>query len=140
MNKRPYYLITHLVDCDGYTNYIDYLGTNGPAAIERFKHLVEEMKEKYFYDAGVRDIYYGAEGEDAINNFSMADIDGIGKAFSAYMNDDNTCWITVTISVIETGTFFNYPRTGRWNTGRDIWTDNPNREIQYKNYHPNAKY
>ena len=140
MSKRPYYLITHLVDCDGYNHYIDYLGINASAAIERFKFLVEELKERYFYNDGIENIYYGGEGEGAYENLSIADIDSIGKAFAVNLNDDNTCWVTVTISVLETGEFFNYPRTGRWATGRDIWTDNQARETIYKQNHPNAKY
>ena len=42
--------------------------------------------------------------------------------------------------VIETGEFFHYPTEGGWDNGREIWTDNRGREVQYKETHPNAKY
>jgi hypothetical protein len=143
MGKRPYYLITHLVDCDGYTNYIDYLGVNGTAAIERFKHLVQEIKQRYFLNEGLDEehIYYGGDHTwEDILNLSLAQIDKPGKAYTVYMNDDNCCWINIKIMVIETGEFFNYPTEGRWDNGRSVWTDNRERENQYKQQHPNAKY
>ena len=143
MCKRPYYLITHLIDCDGYTYHTDYLGTNAKAAIERFKFLAAEIRQKYFLNEGLDEehVFYGngQRWEDAMElNESM--IDTPGKAYTFYMNDDNCCWINIKISVIETGKFFGYPSENRWDNGRTVWTDNRNREEQYKEAHPNAKY
>ena len=141
MGKRPFYLITHSVDCDGYITYIDYLGVNGLAAIDRFKHLVRDIRDRYFTREGINDVFFG-NGQDweDIMNLSLDKIDKPGKAYTAWMNDDNCCWINVKIMVIETGEFFNYPTEGRWDNGREIWTDNREREVQYKEAHPNAKY
>ena len=141
MGKRPFYLITHHVDCDGYTTYIDYLGVNGPAAIDRFKHLVQDVRDRYFTHEGVEDVFFGNEQDwESIMNLSLDQIDKPGKAYTAWMNDDNCCWISVKIMVIETGEFFNYPTERRWDDGYEIWTDNRGRETQYKETHPNAKY
>ena len=105
MGKRPYYLITHLVDCDGYTSYTDYLGVNAQAAIERFKHLATEMKQRYFLHEGLTEgqIFYGNDQTwEEVMNLTLDKIDAPGKAYTLYMNDDNCCWIHVRISVIET--------------------------------------
>ena len=143
MGKRPYYLITHLVDCDGYATYTDYLGVNAQAAIERFKHLAIELRQRYFINEGVGtdNIYYGNDQtwEEAMG-LTQASIDTPGKVYTLYMNDDNCCWIHVRISVIETGEFFGYPHEGRWDNGRTVWSDNWERENEYKASHPNAKY
>ena len=143
MSKRPYYLITHIIDCDGYTSYIDYLGVNAVAAIDRFKHLASEIRRRYFIDEGIETdrIYYGngQEWEDVLT-LAPEDLNELGKAFTIFMNDDNCCWVNVKISVIETGEFFHYPPQGRWDTGQTVWCDNLNREAQYKEAHPNAKY
>jgi hypothetical protein len=143
MGKRPYYLITHNIDCDGYNTYIDYLGVNGQAAVERFRHLVEEIKTRYFINEGIDEdhIFYGGErGVEGYLNFSLADINEPGKAYTVYLNDDNCCWINVKIMVIETGEFFRYPSSARWDNGRTVWSDNVEREEQYRREHPNAKY
>ena len=143
MGKRPYYLITHLVDCDGYSTYIDYIGVNAQAAIERFKHLAREIKQRYYLNEGLDEehIFYGNDQtwEEAMN-LTIEKIDTPGKAYTLYMNDDNCCWIHIKLSVIETGEFFHYPQSGRWDNGRTVWTDNMEREEQYKAEHPNAKY
>lgn len=144
MGKRPFYLIVHHVDCDGYTTYIDYLGVNGPAAIDRFKHLVQDVRDRYFPHEdtdGNDEVFFGNDQDwESIMNLSLDQIDKPGKAYTAWMNDDNCCWVSVKIMVIETGEFFNYPTEGRWDNGREIWSDNREREAQYKETHPNAKY
>ena len=103
MGKRPYYLITHLVDCDGYSTYTDYLGVNAQAAIDRFKHLAGEIKQRYFLSEGLDEehIYYGNDQtwEEAMN-LTLDKIDTPGKAYTLYMNDDNCCWIHIRLAVI----------------------------------------
>lgn len=143
MGKRPYYLITHLVDCDGYTNYIDYIGVNAKAALERFKFIVQDIRTRYFLNEGIEPdrIYYGNHQTwDEILSLTTDCIDTPGKAYTVYMNDDNCCWINIRIYVIETGGFFNYPTNSRWDDGTGIWSDNRERELQYRAEHPNAKY
>ena len=143
MGKRPYYLITHLVDCDGYSTYTDYLGVNAQAAIERFQHLAREIKQRYFLSEGLDEehIYYGNDQTwEEVMNLTLDRIDTPGKAYTLYMNDDNCCWIHIKLSVIETGEFLHYPAEGRWDNGRTVWCDNREREEQYKAEHPNAKY
>ena len=48
MSKRPYFVITHIVDYDGYNTYVDYIGTNLQAALKRFHFLCDDIKQKYF--------------------------------------------------------------------------------------------
>ena len=143
MSKRPYYLISHHIDCDGYSSYIDYLGVNPLAAIRRFQHITSEMRKRFFLDEGIDEehIYYG-NGQDWADMLSLQpeDINTPGKAYTFYMNDDNCCWLHVKLSVIETGEFFHYPQEGRWDNGRTVWSDNMRREEEYKALHPNAKY
>ena len=144
MGKRPFYLISHVIDCDGYYTYHDYLGVNAQAALERFKYLASEIRDRYFLNEGVDEehIYYGRDQrwEDIIN-LTTDIIDAPGKAFTIYMNDDNCCWINIKISVVETGEFFHYPRgTHNWDDGTTVYSDNMQREEFYKNAHPNAKY
>ena len=55
MSKRPYFVITHVVDCDGYDTYVDYIGTNLQAALKRFRFLCDDIKERYFIQDGVEE-------------------------------------------------------------------------------------
>ena len=53
MSKRPYFVITHIVDYDGYNTYVDYIGTNLQAALKRFRFLCDDIKERYFIQDGI---------------------------------------------------------------------------------------
>ena len=55
MSKRPYFVITHVVDCDGYNTYVDYIGTNLQAALKRFRFLCDDIKERYFIQDGIEE-------------------------------------------------------------------------------------
>ena len=137
MGKRPYYVISHIVECEGYSSYIDYVGTNLKAAINRFKFICEDIKKQYFLDENI--------AEDNINaNFMPANdwdqyLSVIGNRVRYDINDDNECWIGVWRDCCDTNRFlgvmggydYRHPRLN---------TDNNTREDRYKHLYPNSKY
>ena len=124
MEKRPYYIITHFVEYDGYSDYFDYVGVNAKAALERFKYLYDDLRRQYFTDEHVQVV-----GEYFPNDLKVEHLVP-GQVFGANLNDDNECWISIRLSVVHTGEF------QRTDGG---WEDRA-REVRYRTQNPKAKY
>lgn len=141
MSKRPYYIIMHDVDCDGYYTYIDYIGHNAKAALERFRFMVQDIRNNYFELNGDDEIYYGGIECAGLANLKAEELDGPGREIIFYINDDSSCWITIKLIIVETGQFLNYPikNNHRYGYGT-VQTDNRRREEMYKSQYPNSKY
>ena len=124
MGNRPYYVITHTVDYDGYGDYFDYVGVNSKAAIDRFEFLYRDLRRIYYEENEVGHI-----------NGNMPDVDIAllenGKIYTAYLNDDDQCWIGITLRKVTTGVF--QQSDGGTHDGH-------RREDLYKQEYPNAKY
>lgn len=141
MSKRPYFVITHGVDCEGYNNYVDYIGTNLQAALKRFHFLCDDIKERYFIEDGIDEerINYSIAPEQS-EDFLKEYINHPGNCIRVCMNDDNNCWITVELYNLETNHFTNYSTRGHdWNNPA-INTDNMERETLFKRQYPDSKY
>ena len=124
MGNRPYYIITHTVDYDGYGDYFDYIGVNAKAAKARFGFLYRDLRR----------IYYEENGAGRING-DLPDVDvellENGRVYTAYLNDDDQCWIGITLRKVATGVF----QQSDGGVG-----DGYRREDLYKREFPNAKY
>lgn len=138
MKKRPFWIIKHSVDYDGYNSYIDYIGKNYEAAWDRFLHIAEQIKNQYFYSNGVAD-----PGDTIIPQENPKEWGKeIGHSVRRSINDDCDCWIGIELACVEMGSFVsNYiPRTNDW-LRPTILNDMPaNIEEQYKAKYPNSKY
>lgn len=141
MSKRPYFVITHVVDCDGYNTYVDYIGTNLQAALKRFRFLCDDIKERYFIQDGVE--------EERINYSTLPerDEDGLkeyikqpGNCIRTNINDDCDCWISINLYNLETNHFTNYSTMGHDWDNPTIYTDNMDREALFKRQYPDSKY
>ena len=141
MSKRPYFVITHVVDCDGYNTYVDYIGTNLQAALKRFHFLCEDIKQRYFIQDGF--------DEERINSSLVPEgpeeylaeyIKHTGNCIRANLNDDCDCWITINLYNLETNHFTNYSTRGHDWDRPAIYTDNMDREEMFKRQFPNSKY
>ena len=125
MGKRPYYVLEHTVDYDGYNSYLDYVGYNLEAALARFDFLYRDLRRQYYEDEGVNNIN---------GTYPEINKDGLklpGACITAYLNDDDQCWINLTLRSVNTGEFLR--SDGDWRQERS-------REVRYKQEYPNAKY
>lgn len=124
MGTRPYYIIYHTVDYDGYEVYIDYVGSNFKAAADRYNSLFQSMRQRNFLDDGVE--------EDNINGSYTDPIeikDRPGTCAYSYLNDNDTYYLNITMMCTLTGKFTPAP-----NGAENIY------ETDYRNRYPNSKY
>ena len=100
MAKRPYYIISYSIDCDGYDYYIAYIGTNYRAACNRYNWLCDYLKKIYFADEGFND--------EQLNLSVSAPPDSleVTRQHWSYMNDDRDCYIGIGIQCVNTDKFF----------------------------------
>lgn len=141
MSKRPYFVITHVVDCDGYNTYVDYIGTNLQAALKRFHFLCDDIKDRYFIQDGIEEerINYSVLPQQD-DDFLKKYLTHPGNCIRASINDDCDCWISVDLYNLETNHFTNYSTQGHdWATPA-IYTDNMERETLFKRQYPDSKY
>lgn len=117
MGKRPYYLIYWTRDCDGYEFFPEYIGTNYKAALERYVQLFEYIRQNEFIDEGVNPDHIRGEVNLPRNPLLP------GQEQASWINDDDTCWISVHLRCVTTGEFM----SGVF-------------ERRYKEQFPNAKY
>ena len=141
MSKRPYFVITHIVDYDGYNTYVDYIGTNLQAALKRFHFLCDDIKQKYFIESGVEEdrINYGIYPEQTEDDLKEY-LKHPGHCIRANLNDDCDCWISVNLYNLETNRFTNYGMQGYDWAHPTVYTDNIERETLFKQQYPNSKY
>lgn len=138
MKKRPFWIIYHSVDCEGYTTYMDYIGRNYEAAWSRFLFLGELIKRQYFTNHGVEPVSDIFAPNDAPKEWGKE----IGHVVNRYLNDDCECWVSVVLCCVETDSFISayVPRHGNW-AQPTIGTDySAEEERNYKNSYPNSKY
>ncbi len=142
MNKRPLWIITHVVDCDGYDSYIDYIGHNLQAAWERFDFVGESLKRDYFTSQGNDDPLESWSPRSAIER--KAHIEEPGHSIYHTISDDCECWISVYLTCIEAGEF---AATRYANLNRQNWEYpniainlRANAEEEYRTTHPKSKY
>lgn len=121
MGTRTYYVISHVFDYDGYSFYVDYLGTNFQAVVERYRWLFQDLKERYFLNEGVDE---GDVTTDYVDPIDRESLDR-GTVISSSMNDDNA-WVTLSIRGMKSNAFNHEDVTGV--------------EERYRMNNPNAKY
>lgn len=117
MAKRPYYIVSYSVECDGYDYYIAYIGTNYKAACNRYNWLCDYLKRIYFTDEGF---------EDRLLNLSVVappDSLLVSRQHWSYMNDDRDCYISIGIQCANTDGFCI-----------------PSQEVAYKRDYPNSTH
>ena len=117
MGNRPYYIISYTRDYDGYETFIEYVGTNYKAALDRYVALVNYIKQRDFLDCGIE--------EDRID--MRVDIPQTplqpGHRTYAYINDNDCGYMTGELRFVNTNRFL----TSTF-------------EEKYKATHPNSKY
>lgn len=117
MGKRPYYIIIFDRDCEGYYTDVCYIGTNWKAALDRYRTIIDCIKEVDFLNEGV----------DPDHIYSRVNLPerqlNPGEQIQSYLNDDNVCWDTITLKCMNTNKFTN----NNW-------------ETKYKALFPNSKY
>ena len=99
MGKRPYYIIKHTKDYDGYECYVDYIGTNYKAALHRYKKLIDYIKQRWFIDDGVDE--NNIEQRIDIPQHQLLP----GQATYSYLNDSDCFYISIEMSCMETNKF-----------------------------------
>ena len=115
--KRPYYIIYFERDCEGYYTDICYIGTNWKAALDRYKTAIECVREVDFLNEGI-------VPDGIIEHINMPERPlSPGERIQSYLNDDNTCWDTITLACMNTNKF-----------AIPYW------EGKYKALFPNSKY
>lgn len=128
MGKRNYYIISHHVEYDGYNYYIDYIGCNQKAAADRFFFFCEEIKNQYFLEENIApDRINESYPDNIILERELRPYETV----NCYMNDDEECWINITLQCMPMGGFADIGRTD---------AHNRERENRYKNRYPNSKY
>lgn len=141
MSKRPYYIITHTVDYDGYENYIDYIGTNLKTALKRFHFLREDIKQRYFIREGIdEERICGSLSPEGPEEYLAEYLKQPGNYIRANLNDDCDCWIAINLYNLETNHFTNYNTNGHSWDRPVIMTDNREREEMFKQQFPDSKY
>lgn len=138
MKKRPFWIIRHTVDYDGYTNYIDYIGKNYEAAWDRFQYIGKQIKDQYFRSAGVENPVDDTIPQSDTKEWGKE----VGHVVRRSINNDCECWISIELICVEMGSFVNSysQRTNDWLRPTAI-NDMP-RDIEelYKAEYPNSKY
>lgn len=117
MGKRPYYILLTHIDYDGYDTRVDYIGTNWKAAYNRYRALIDIVKQEQFFDNDL--IEADIEGN---YNLDPAPLEP-GHARWSYMNDQNDVYISIQLLCMNTNEFAiqGYER-------------------RYKERYPNSKY
>lgn len=102
MGKRPYYIITYIKDYDGYETYLEYVGSNYKAAVNRYIKLYEYLKQRDFIEQGVAE-------ENICGDLRLPTKDDpleVGRTFWSYLNDNDSFYESISISCRNTDSFF----------------------------------
>jgi hypothetical protein len=102
MGKRPFYIITTEIDCEGYDVKLDYL-TNDYNKLKRaYEAIYTKRRHDYFVAEGIDEDYiYGnfVPLPNSPKEFMKA------GGINCYLNDDNCCWITIRCHIRYTDTY-----------------------------------
>lgn len=142
MNKRPLWIITHVVEYDGYNSYVDYVGHNLQAAWERFDYIGEELRRSYFTSHGIENPLESWAPRSASER--KAHIKDPGHSIYHTISDDCECWISVYLTCIEAGAFtpglYHNNEHINWEYPNIAMDLQPDIEEKYKERHPKSKY
>jgi hypothetical protein len=99
MGKRPCYVITTEVDCEGYHTTVDFITHSYPKAKEAYENIFRKRRADYFEAEGLDDdhIY-----DDFRPMPPKPENITERTNFASWINDDNCCWLTIRCSVAYT--------------------------------------
>ena len=119
MGKRPYYVINYIRDYDGYETYLEYIGSNYKAALNRYIKLFEYLKKRDFIDEGVAEENISAELRLPTEDRPLEP----GQTLWSYLNDNDSFYESISISCRYTNSY-----------------STPFFEEKYKTEFPDSKY
>lgn len=103
MGKRPYYIIHYIRDYDGYETFLEYVGSNYKAALNRYIKLFEYLKKRDFIDEGVAEENISAELRLPTEDHPLRP----GGNLWSYLNDNDSFYESICISCCYTNSYSN---------------------------------